>query len=72
MSAVLDFNRANLSERPLNTVINQLIEQNPGAIVEIRWTAIEIRQTYPGVPQLSTGTDYVLYLWTSPSSAQTR
>jgi hypothetical protein len=27
MSTVLDFNRANLSERPLNTLINQLIEQ---------------------------------------------
>jgi len=26
-----------------------------------------IRQTYPGVPQLSTGIAYVLYLWTSPS-----
>ncbi len=30
-----------------------------------------IRQTYPGVPQLSTGVDYVLYLWTSPTSGLT-
>jgi hypothetical protein len=30
-----------------------------------------VRQSYPGVPQLSTGTDYVLYLWTSPSSGIT-
>ena len=30
-----------------------------------------IRQSYPGVPQLGTGTDYVLYLWTSPSSGIT-
>jgi hypothetical protein len=30
-----------------------------------------IRQSYPGVPQLATGTDYVLYLWTSPDSGIT-
>jgi hypothetical protein len=25
-----------------------------------------LRQTYPGVPQLATGREYVIYLWTSP------
>ncbi len=30
-------------------------------------TANGIRQSYPGVPQLSIGVDYVLYLWTSPT-----
>jgi hypothetical protein len=30
-------------------------------------TASGVRQTYPGVPQLSIGSDYVLYLWTSPT-----
>jgi hypothetical protein len=34
-------------------------------------TAGNIRQSYPGVPQLSSGTDYVLYLWTSPTSGIT-
>lgn len=34
-------------------------------------TAAGTRQTYPGVPQLSTGIDYVLYLWTSPTSGIT-
>jgi len=34
-------------------------------------TASGIRQTYPGVPQLSIGRDYVLYLWTSPSTGIT-
>ena len=34
-------------------------------------TASGIRQTYAGVPQLSTGTDYLLYLWTSPVSGIT-
>lgn len=30
-------------------------------------TASGLRQTYPGVPQLSLGRDYLLYLWSSPS-----
>jgi hypothetical protein len=30
-----------------------------------------MRQSYPGVPQLITGIDYVLYLWTSPASGIT-
>ena len=30
-----------------------------------------IRQTFPGVPQLSPGVDYVLYLWTSPQTGMT-
>jgi hypothetical protein len=30
-------------------------------------TAGGIRQSYPGVPQLAIGTDYVLYLWASPT-----
>jgi hypothetical protein len=34
-------------------------------------TAAGIRQSYPGVPQLIIGTDYVLYLWTSPASGIT-
>jgi hypothetical protein len=34
-------------------------------------TASGIRQSYPGVPQLAIGTEYVLYLWTSPSSGIT-
>ena len=34
-------------------------------------TASGIRQTYPGVPQLAIGRDYVLYLWTSPSTGIT-
>jgi hypothetical protein len=34
-------------------------------------TANGVRQTFPGVPQLSGGVDYVLYLWTSPQSGLT-
>jgi hypothetical protein len=34
-------------------------------------TASGMRQSYPGVPQLSIGSDYVLYLWTSPSTGIT-
>jgi hypothetical protein len=34
-------------------------------------TSNAVRQTFPGVPQLSTGVDYVLYLWTSPQSGLT-
>ncbi len=34
-------------------------------------TAGNLRQTYPGVPQLNPGVDYVLYLWTAPSSGIT-
>jgi hypothetical protein len=34
-------------------------------------TASGIRQTYPGVPQLRIGGDYVLYLWTSSVSGIT-
>jgi hypothetical protein len=30
-----------------------------------------IRQSFPGVPQLSTGVDYVLYLWAAPYSGLT-
>lgn len=30
-----------------------------------------LRQTFPGVPQLTSGVDYVLYLWTSPQSGIT-
>ena len=29
-------------------------------------TASGIQQSYPGVPQLAIGTEYVVYLWTSP------
>jgi len=32
-------------------------------------TASGIRQTYPGVPQLATGQQYVLFLWTSSKGA---
>jgi hypothetical protein len=34
-------------------------------------TASGIRQTYPGIPTLSIGQDYVLYLWTSSVSGIT-
>ena len=34
-------------------------------------TSGNIRQSFPGVPQLSTGVDYVLYLWTAPYSGLT-
>ena len=34
-------------------------------------TASGVRQTYPGVPQLNVGSDYVLYLWTSTASGIT-
>lgn len=34
-------------------------------------TSNRIRQTYPGVPQLNIGSDYVLYLWTSSASGMT-
>jgi hypothetical protein len=27
-----------------------------------------LRQSFPGVPQLATGTEYVLFLWTAPST----
>ena len=31
-------------------------------------TANGIRQSFPGVPELSSGSEYVLFLWTSPST----
>lgn len=34
-------------------------------------TVSGLRQSYPGVPQLSTGSEYVLFLWTSPSTGIT-
>jgi len=34
-------------------------------------TAAGIRQTYPGIPQLAVGRDYVIYLWTSSVSGIT-
>jgi len=46
----------------------------PGSTVDVALpggTASGIRQTYPGVPQLLIGRDYVLYLWTSPSTGIT-
>lgn len=30
-----------------------------------------LRQSFPGVPQLQTGSEYVLFLWTSPSTGIT-
>src|SRR5271166_5321855 len=30
-----------------------------------------LRQSFPGVPQLKTGTEYVLFLWTSPATGIT-
>ena len=30
-----------------------------------------LRQSFPGVPQLTTGSEYVLFLWTSPSTGIT-
>jgi hypothetical protein len=33
--------------------------------------AAGVRQTFPGVPQLTVGADYVLYLWTSATSGLT-
>ena len=30
-----------------------------------------IRQSYPGVPQLQTGSEYILFLWTSPQTGIT-
>ena len=30
-----------------------------------------LRQSFPGVPQLATGNEYVLFLWTSPSTGIT-
>jgi hypothetical protein len=40
----------------------------PGSSVDVALpggTASGIRQTYPGIPQLTIGQDYVIYLWTS-------
>jgi hypothetical protein len=34
-------------------------------------TASGLRQSFPGVPQLSTGSEYVLFLWTSSSTGIT-
>lgn len=42
----------------------------PDATVDVALpggTASGIRQTYPGVPQLIVGSEYILYLWTSSS-----
>lgn len=40
----------------------------PAATVDVALpggTAAGVRQTYPGVPQLTIGSEYILYLWTS-------
>lgn len=34
-------------------------------------TASGVRQVFPGVPQLTIGADYLLYLWTSPATGIT-
>jgi hypothetical protein len=34
-------------------------------------TASGVRQVFPGVPQLTVGSDYLLYLWTSPDTGIT-
>jgi hypothetical protein len=34
-------------------------------------TASGLRQVFPGVPQLTVGADYLLYLWTSPDTGIT-
>jgi hypothetical protein len=43
---------------------------SPGTLIDVALpggTASGMRQTYPGVPQLGIGRDYVIYLWSSPA-----
>ena len=51
-------------------MVTEAWKGNTGMTVDVAvpgGTAGGIRQSYPGVPQLMSGVDYVLYLWTSPS-----
>lgn len=50
--------------------VSEVLKGQPGMTVDVALpggTAAGVRQSFPGVPQLSTGGDYVIYLWTSPS-----
>ncbi len=43
----------------------------PGEVLLPGGTVSGLRQSFPGVPQLSTGSEYVLFLWTSSSTGIT-
>ena len=43
----------------------------PGEVALPGGVAGRLRQSFPGVPQLQTGTEYVLFLWTAPSTGIT-
>ena len=54
--------------------ITETLKGATGSTVDVALpggTASGIRQSFPGVPQLGVGSDYVLYLWTSPASGIT-
>jgi hypothetical protein len=53
-----------------HVTVTETLKGSAGVTVDVALpggVASGIRQTYPGVPQLSIGSEYVLYLWTSPS-----
>jgi hypothetical protein len=43
----------------------------PGEVLLPGGTVSGLRQSFPGVPQLSTGSEYVLFVWTSSSTGIT-
>ena len=57
-----------------HVAVEEVLKGSAGVTMDVAvpgGTSGNIRQSYPGVPQLSTGTDYVLYLWTAPSTGIT-
>lgn len=53
-----------------HVTVAEVMKGQPGFTVDVAipgGTAGGLRQSYPGVPQLTVGGDFLLYLWTSPS-----
>jgi hypothetical protein len=54
-----------------HVAVTETWKGTPGSTIDVALpggVASGIRQSFPGVPQLSIGNDYILYLWTAPSS----
>lgn len=54
-----------------HVAVTQSWKGSVGATVDVALPggkAAGVRQTYPGVPQLTVGSSYVIYLWTGPAN----
>ena len=55
-----------------HVTVSEVWKGSPASVVDVALpggSASGVRQTYPGVPVLTVGTEYVFYLWNAPSSA---